>query len=154
MPPQAEAIVALQPLVDDPVVGPEALVRIGHIHFTMGDHPAALQALGRAQQREAAAAIRYLSFFSAGRVLEALGRPEDAMAQYAKALEAVPGAESATVALGSLEFVHDDREAAVSRLSQVFDRPLAAPDPGRLSGYGSYLHWPELRQALRAELPR
>ena len=153
-PPQAEAIVALQGLIDDPLAGPEALVRIGHIRVTMGEPAAALEALQRAQDREASAAIRYLSFFSAGRVLEMLGRPEDAMAQYAKALEVVPGAESATVALGSLQFVHDNRDSAVARLAGVFDRPVAAADPGRLAGYGSFIHWPELRQAMRAELPR
>jgi tetratricopeptide (TPR) repeat protein len=153
-PPQAEAVVALQPLVDDPVVGAEALVRIGLAHVTMGHHTAALDALERAQRREAGTAVRYLSFFSAGRVLEALGRPDDALAQYARALEIVPDAESATVALGSLQFVRDDRGAAVARLSQAFDRPAAAVDPGRMIGYGSFIHWPELRQALRAAIPR
>ena len=152
--PQREALVALQPLVDDPVVGAEALVRIAHVHLTMGQHPAALQALQRAQQREAGTAIRYLSFFSAGRVFEALGQPEDAIAQYTKALDVVPNAESATIAVASLQFVHDEREAAVTLLGQVFDHPVPAPDPGRLTGYGSFIHWPQLRQALRAELPR
>jgi tetratricopeptide (TPR) repeat protein len=120
----------------------------------MGDHPAALAALERAQQREAGVSIRYLSYFSAGRALEALGRPDDAMALYTRALQVVPGAESATVALGSLQFVHGDREAAIARLNQVFDRPGAAADPGRLIGYGSFIHWPELRQAMRAAIPR
>jgi tetratricopeptide (TPR) repeat protein len=153
-PPQAEAIIALQALVDDPQVGAEALVRIGHAHLTMDDHAAALAALERAQRRDADTAIRYLSFFSAGRVLEALGRTEDAMAQYAKALDIVPNAESATVAIGSLQFVRDDREAAIARLNQVFDRAAAGPDPGRLVGYGSFIHWPELLQAMRAAIPR
>jgi tetratricopeptide (TPR) repeat protein len=153
-PPQAEAVVALEPLVDDSEVGSEALVRIGHLQFTMGRHDAAFDALSRAQQREAGAAIRYLSFFSAGRVLEAQGRADEAMAQYAKALEIVPDAESATVALGSLQFVSGDREAAIARLNRVFDRTPAAADPGRLTGYGSFIHWPELRRAMRAAVPQ
>ena len=151
---QAAAIVELQPLVDDAVVGAEALVRIGHIHFTLAEYPEALSALERAQARDAAdPAIRYLAFFSAGRALEALNRPEEAMARYAKALEIVPGAESAALALATLQFVRDDRDAAVSRLDAIFNRPAAAPDPGRLVGYGSFLHWPALRDAMRAALP-
>jgi len=147
---QAAAIVELQPLVDDAVVGAEALVRIGHIHFTLAEYPEALSALERAQARDAAdPAIRYLAFFSAGRALEALNRPEEAMARYAKALEIVPGAESAALALATLQFVRDDRDAAVSRLDAIFNRPAAAPDPGRLVGYGSFLHWPALRDAMR-----
>jgi tetratricopeptide (TPR) repeat protein len=152
--PQREAIVALRPLIDDPVVGPEALVRIAHVYMTMEELPEALAELKQAQARQADRSIRYLSFFSAGRVLEALRRPDEAMAEYTKALEVIPGAESATVALGTLQFVHADREAAVSRLNTVFDRPGAAVDPGRLVGYGSYIHWNALRQAMRAELPR
>jgi tetratricopeptide (TPR) repeat protein len=151
--PQRETIVALQPLVDDPVVGAEALVRIGHVYVTMNQREEALAAFERAQGRDAATAIRYLAFFSAGRALEALDRPEEAMARYARALEIVPGAESATLALATLQFVRDDRDAAVSRLDAIFNRPSAGTDPGRLIGYGSFIHWPELRDAMRAALP-
>jgi len=77
--------------------------------LTLAEYPEALAALERAQARDAAdPAIRYLAFFSAGRALEALNRPEEAMARYAKALEIVPGAESAALALATLQFVRDD----------------------------------------------
>jgi len=49
--------------------------------------------------------------------------------------------------------VRDDRDAAVSRLDAIFNRPAAAADPGRLVGYGGFLHWPALRDAMRAALP-
>jgi tetratricopeptide (TPR) repeat protein len=149
-----EAIVSLQPLVDEATVGAEALVRIAQVQFASGEPDLALETLRRAQPREGPPAIRFLSFFSAGRALEALGRPKEAVEAYLRALEIVPGAESASIALASLEFVTGDREKAVSLFSQAFAKPITVADPGRVVGYGSFMHWPHLKQAMRAELPK
>jgi tetratricopeptide (TPR) repeat protein len=153
-PPQREAIISLTPLVEDPVVGAEALIRIGHIHMSMGDYASARDAFERAQHQASTQPIRYLAFFSAGRALEGLARPDEAMKRYAAALEVIPGAESASVALASLQFIHDDRESAVSLVRRTFSGTSVVTDPGRLVGYGSFMHWPELRAALRAALPQ
>ena len=153
-PPQREAITALQPLTEDAVVGAEALFRTGQIHFSMGEHAAALQAFEQAQPRATDPAIRYVAFFSAGRALEALKQPARAIEQYRKALDVMPNAESAAIALASLLFVRDDRESAVSLFDRTFPNQSAAADPGRLVGYGSFMHWPSLRAAMRAELGR
>ena len=48
------------------------------------------------------------------------------MRAYQRALEIVPDAESATVALTSLQFMRDDREAAVSAIDRVFNRQAGA----------------------------
>ena len=62
-------------------------------------------------------------------------------------------AESATVALTSLQFMRDDRDAAVSAIERVFGRKPVAADPGRLMGYGSFMRWPDLKAAMRKALP-
>ena len=153
-PPQLESIVALQALVDDRTVGAEALVRIGQVHLTVGDSAAALRSFDAADARVPDGAIRYLARFLAGRALEGLQRPQDAIVQYGRALDAWPGAESAAIALAALRFVSDDRGAAVTLLQEQFAAPPRGDDPGRLASYGMFVHWPALRAALRAELPR
>ena len=54
------------------------------------------------------------------------------MREYRKALEIVPDAESATIALASLQFMQDDRDAAVSLIDRVFNRAARPDDPGPL----------------------
>ena len=72
--------------------------------------------------------MKYLAYFNAGRALEGLQRVDDAMRAYQQALEIVPDAESATVALTSLQFMRDERDAAVSAINRVFNRK---PGPAR-----------------------
>ena len=48
--------------------------------------------------------------------------------QYGRALDAWPGAESATVALAALHFVSDDRGAAVALLQEQFATPPRGDD--------------------------
>jgi tetratricopeptide (TPR) repeat protein len=151
--PQLEAIVALEPLTLQPAVAAEAWVRTGLVHFTVNDHAAALRAFEAAQPIATEPAMKYLAHFNAGRSLEALGRPADAMREYRRALEVFPEAESATVLLTSLQFSRDDRDAALAQIERVFNRPPAATDPGRLIAYGSFVRWPELKAALRSALP-
>lgn len=152
--PQLEAIVTLEPLTAVPEVSPEAWLRIGLVHFSVGDFASALRAFASAQPIASGPAIKYLAHFNAARALERLARPEDAIREYRTALEIVPGAESAAVMLASVQFLQDDRDHAVLLIDRVFNRPPAPTDPGRLIGYGSFMHWPALKAALRKALPR
>jgi tetratricopeptide (TPR) repeat protein len=150
--PQMEALVTLEPLAAVPEVAAEAFVRIGLVHFSVDDFASALRAFESAQPIASEPAIKYLAHFNAARSLERLSRTKDAIAQYRKALDVVPDAESATVALASLQFAQDDRDDAVSLIDRVFDRANRPDDPGRLIGYGSFLRWPALKAAMRAAL--
>ena len=151
--PQLEAITALTPLTAIPTVAAEAWIRIGIVRFTVKDFAAALQAFETAQPLATESALAYLAYFHAGRSLEALGRTADAMRQHRRALEVVPSAESATIALGSLQFSGEDHDAAVALIDRVFSRLPAPTDPGRLTRYGSYLRWPALKAAMRLSIP-
>ena len=150
--PQMEAIVALEPLTKVPEVAAEANVRAGLVYFTVRDYPAALRAFEAAQPIAQEPAMKYLAHFNAGRALEAASRVDSAMDEYRRALEIVPDAESATVALTSLQFARDEREEAIERINRVFNKRPGDTDPGRLIGYGSFLRWPSLKQSLRTSL--
>jgi hypothetical protein len=49
----------------------------------------------------------------------------------------------------SLQFARDERDDAIAQIDRVFNKRPGAPDPGRLVGYGSFIHWFELRAAMR-----
>ncbi len=125
--PQLEALVTLEPLTSSPDVAAEAWVRIGLVHFSVDDFASALRAFESAQPIAAEPSIKYLAHFNAGRSLEGLSRPDDAVRAYRQALEVVPDAESATVALASLQFMQRR-----SRCRRVADRSrVQSLDPSR-----------------------
>ncbi len=145
-----EAIHALEALVDDPVIGPEVYVRIAQMEIVARDPEASLRAAERAQSGQSPA-VRYLALYLSARALEALNRPDEAIRKYQSALAIVPRADSATVGLATLQFVRDERESAIGLMHQTFDQSSVL-DPARLIGYGSFMHWTQLRDALRAQL--
>ena len=149
---QMEIITGLEPLKTQPSVAAEAWIRTGMVHLSTGRHASALAAFNAAEPMASEVAMKYLAYFEAGRALEGLQRPEEAMAKYSRALEIIPGAESATIALASLQFMRDERAAALQILDRVFARPSTMNDPGRMTGYGSYIRWPELKAAMRREV--
>ena len=113
---------------------------------------AALKAFETARPLAGTTPLKYLSHFLAARSLEALNRHDEAIAQYQFALDIVPLAESATVALASLQFLRSEHDASVALIDKTFAKTSTTTDPGRLTGYGFYLHWPEIKAAMRAEL--
>ena len=151
-PVQLEVITALAPLLAVPAVAADAWLRTGLVHVTVGDHVAALQAFEAARPLAATTALNYLSHFLAARSLELLNRHDQAIAEYQSALAIVPLAESATVALASLQFLRGEHDASVALIDKAFATTGTTTDPGRLTGYGFYLHWPEIKAAMRAEL--
>ncbi len=151
-PAQLEAIAAYEPLTAIPAIAAEAWIRTGLVHVTVSDHAAALKAFETARPLAETTSLKYLSHFLAARSLEMLNRQDDAIAEYTKALDIVPLAESATVALASLQFLRSERDASVALIDKTFARTGTAADPGRLTGYGFYLQWPEIKAAMRAEL--
>lgn len=153
-PAQLEAITAFEPLLAVPAVAAEAWLRTGLVHVTVGDHVAALTAFEKARPAAATTQLTYLSHFLAARSLEMLNRHDEAIAAYTNALDIVPSAESATVALASLQFLRGERDGSVALIDQAFAKTSTTTDPGRLTGYGFYLHWPEIKAAMRAELKR
>lgn len=153
-PAQLEALTALAPLLDIPAVAAEAHLRAGLIHVTVREHAPALRSFEAAQPIAATTALKYLSHFLAARSLEALNRADDAAVQYRRALDLIPQAESATIALASIQFARGEDDGPIAMLDKAFARPATPTDPGRLTGYGFFMHWPETKAAMRAELAK
>ena len=152
--PQLEAIASFEPLTRVPEVAAESWIRIGLIDVTVADHAAALKAFETALPLARTPQLKYLAHFLAGRSHEVLQQPDEAIAQYRRALDAVPSAESATIALASLQFLRGDSEPSIAMIEKRFAATDPSADPGRLMGYGAYLHWPEIKAAMRAELKK
>ena len=152
--PQLEAIPAFEPLTRVPEVAAEAWIRTGLIDVTVADHTAALKAFETALPLARTPQLTYLAHFLAGRSHEVLQQPEEAIAQYRRALDVVPSAESATIALSSLLFLRGDAEPSIAMIDKRFAATDSSTDPGRLVGYGAYLHWSEIKAAMRAELEK
>lgn len=153
-PPQLDALMGLEPLQAIPAVASEAFIRAGLVHVTLRDHAAALKAFAAARPGASTTQVKYLSHFLAGRSLEALNRQDDAAAEYRAALALVPLAESATVALAGLHFMRGDNDDAVKLVDDAFAKTSTTTDPGRLTGYGAFLYWPEIKAAMRAEIKK
>lgn len=150
--PQGEAITAYEQLLAITGVAAEAQIRMGLVHTSMANHAAALRAFEAAQPVASDRELKYLSHFLAGRSLEALQRPDEAVTQYQSALAVEPSAESAAIALAAVQFSHHERDAAVTLIDKTFAAPRPSTDPGRLTGYGFYLRWPAIKAAMREEL--
>ena len=136
-------------LVDVPGVGAEARLRRGILHF----HRAELELSLKDVQQAAVSAgddpfVGYLGELYTGLVFEALARPADAIDAYRRALEHVPGAKSAVVALSSSLFLAGRRNEAAA----LMERALAAGmrgDPWIEFSFGDYRFWPRYRAQLR-----
>ena len=150
--PQLDAVVALEPLTKIPAVAAEAWVRTGIMQFVIGDFAAALKSFEAAQPVATETSMKYLAHFYAGRALEASSRTDSAIDEYRRALEIVPDAESATVAMTSLQFARDERDDAIAQINRVFNKRPGPPDPGRLVGYGSFIRFDKLKHDLRTSV--
>lgn len=128
----------------------DALVRGGVIEFRLGRDEAALAKLTSVDAATDDAALRYLSRFFQGKVLEHLVRPGDAESKYRSALEIEPRAGSASISLGTLLFLGSDRGEASRMIQDTLSG--IAPDPWREYAWGDWRLWPALIARLREEL--
>lgn len=142
----------LRTLVADPVVGMEARLRYAHLAFVAGDYNRAV-AVAESVFSSANDDERYLARFISGQSQQALGRLDGAMREFELALEARPGAQSATLALAALRLQHGSAEAAYALLDGAPQR-RNEDDPWRLFPYGEFAKLPHLMAAMRVEIMR
>jgi hypothetical protein len=149
-----KAIARLRDLLPDPVVGAEAALRMGHLQLTNLELGDALESFQAALRPGATPYVAYLAHFLTGRTYERAERLDSAEQAYARALEAIPLAQSATLARSALltRAGRTDEAAALASAS-FLARPRPA-DPWRLFPRGDYYRWPDTLAALRTELRR
>jgi tetratricopeptide (TPR) repeat protein len=149
-----KAIERLKELAGDPVVGAEAALRIGHLQLSNLKLSEALESFQSALRPDTTPYVAYLAHFLTGRTFERVERPDSAEQAYARALEAVPLAQSAMLARSALLTRAGRTDEAAALAAASFGARPRPTDPWRLFPRGDYYRWPETIAALRAELRR
>ena len=148
-----DAATLLTSLVDDPVVGPEARLRLGYLYWALQRDEAAQDALAKAAEQARDADVRYLAQFVLGWTAIARGDSAAAIPRLEAALAARPASQSAALALASLELQRGDAGKAHDLARGSFDQRRADVVPWRLFLYGHHPHLPariaDLRRAVK-----
>jgi tetratricopeptide (TPR) repeat protein len=146
------AHVMLTALVDEPLVGPEARLRLGYLYWAQRRDEMARDELTRAAERTGDADVRYLAQFLLGWIAIKRGDSAGAIPRLEAALAARPASQSAALALASLELQRGDADKAHAIAQASLDR-RSDVDPWRLFLYGNHPRWParlaDLRRAVK-----
>jgi hypothetical protein len=132
-------------------VGAEATLRLGAIALRRGDVEGARSEFAKVERMTRDPWLLYLARFLTGRAAHERRRPADAEAAYRQALRAMPGAQSASVALAALLF-QDGRRADASAVTDAMLESTNRTDPWRAYADADDRFWPELIGRVRMEI--
>ena len=135
---------------NDPVVGAEARLRLGYLHWAHGNTAAAKSALTDAVSQARDVETRYLANFVLGWTASIAGESTEAISALEAALAARPGSQSASLVLSALELQRGDAAKADAIARASLDKPDI--DPWRFFLYGHHPRLPALVAALRREV--
>jgi tetratricopeptide (TPR) repeat protein len=148
-----DAVSLLTRLVDDPLVGAEARLRLGYVYWATERDEMAQDALAKAAAQAGDADVRYLAQFLLGWIAIARGDSAAAIPPLEAALATRPGSQSAALALASLELQRGDAGKAHDLARTTLDERRTDVDPWRLFLYGHHPQWSarvaELRRAVK-----
>jgi tetratricopeptide (TPR) repeat protein len=136
-------------LIDDPVVGAEARMRLGYLYWRSGQYEEAITAERVAAEATTDVSLRYNAYFVAARAAQAAGDLTQAEVWYLKALDTRPASQSATLGLAALLFLRGDAGPAYDAIERSRVERPKDDDPWRLFLYGEYPRLPELIGQLR-----
>ena len=151
---QDDAMQAYGALYNDPVVGGEAMMRMGVMLVRMGRREDALKHFDRAESLTRDRYVIYLVKYFRGRIAESQRRNDDALEAYRAAVAAWPRAQSATLALASLLFQNGRRAEAQGLAASILEANEQPIDPWREYVHADNRFWPQLIGRLRAEINR
>ena len=140
----------LDALASDELVGGEARVRLGYLHWVRGDDKEALAVANAAADSAKDPDVRYVANFLAAQVAQASGDLGAAEARYRAALGVRPYSQSATLALAALLYQRGEAREAYDIVAASRANLPRDDDPWRLFLYGDF---PKL-QGLVTELRR
>ncbi|HUL72728.1 MAG TPA: hypothetical protein VLT86_06475 [Vicinamibacterales bacterium] len=146
------AVNLLEALVDDPVVGVEARLRLGYLHWALSNDAAAQAELTRAAHDAKDADLRFLAEFLLGWTATLRGDRDDAMPHLEAALVARPDSQSAAVALAALTLQRGDAARAYEIAQSSLDERPTDSDPWRLFLYAHHPRLPALVADLRKQV--
>jgi hypothetical protein len=146
-------VASLERLTKDAEVGPDALIEFAYLKISEREPEAARRLAQQAGSQSAETWIRYLSHFIVAVSHEFQGHYQDAVREYSAALNAVPHAQSASIALAQLLLRDNQGKPAMDLLNRSLTERPDGDDPWRLFAYGGYIRWPTLiadvRKAIR-----
>src|SRR5207248_9311974 len=116
---------------------------LGQVEGQRGDSAAALKRFESAIEIDP---HRPKAHFAQGRVLESIGRTEEAMAAYFRALEFDPNHAEVGLRIAAIQLARDQPDQALSRLDQVVE---LARDDGEACELRGLAHW-KLRHLAEA----
>jgi tetratricopeptide (TPR) repeat protein len=136
-------------LAADPAVRGDALVQLSYLEFSDRRCDAAIRLAREAIDATPDTGIRYVAHFIQGTCHAMGNKAAEAVADYVAALKAVPGGQSASIALALLLAQDSQFEEAFDLVDRsVTERP-DGDDPWRLFSYGGYHRFPSLLADLR-----
>lgn len=150
----SETVARLQDAAAVPSLAAEARIRLAFLHLEDNRFETAIEDLNFADARPLDTDLRYLSALFRAWTSVRQRKPDEAIASFRRALEAVPDAQTAALALGSALYLRGDRdEAAAVVESALAATSVALPervrDPWLMYGYGDFRLWPQRIAALR-----
>jgi len=147
-----QAATMLAALVDDPVVGVEACIRLGYLQWAVADDESARAVLTRAAADAKETDDRYLAEFLLGWIAMQAGDAAAAIRHLDAALAARPDSQSAAVALAALTLQQGDATRAYDIAQSSLDKRPTDVDPWRLILYGHHPRLPSLIAQLRKQV--
>ncbi len=149
---QAESI--YRTLLDDPVVGADAHLRLGFLRFLRGDESGARRLLAEADRRSTDADARYCARLLTAWAWQVEKRHDEALAAYRAALDLAPNAHSAAVPM-AFALQTDGRLAEAEALLHAALIAVPRPrDPLVTFDRSDGRTFPERLRALKATLRR
>jgi tetratricopeptide (TPR) repeat protein len=146
-----DAVKAFGDLARDPVVGPEARVRLGSLQVRMGRHADAVSTLTQAERDTRDPHLVYLANYLRGEAHRLAGQATEAASAYRRALATIPRAQSASLALAGVLFLNDRRAEAAELTEAAVAVPMPI-DPWRIYGRADDRLWSRLITQLRGAL--
>jgi tetratricopeptide (TPR) repeat protein len=149
-----DAQLVFESLQSDDVVGAEATMRLGVLRYRENATDEALKLFDKVEDATRDRYVIYLARYFRGQALERKSLLPDAERAYRSALDTIPGAQSAAMALSHLLFTrgaHQDAAALVNASLAMQPQPA---DPWRGWADADDRFWPELIARLRAEIKK
>ena len=138
-------------LASEPPVAAEAHIRAALVSYRIANNDAAIGHLSQVQKLTEEPFLVHLSRLIEGIVREREGRDDEAVTAYRAALQAVPGAQTATTMLVARLMKLGRVSEAAQVADSFFEGGPPVVDPWRLYRLGDFRSWPSLMTRLRAE---
>jgi tetratricopeptide (TPR) repeat protein len=146
---ESEVLNRYEQAIKFPETETEARIRAARYLHGLGQSDRALTMVEGIRGVPSDLEIRYFAHLVRGQVLRTMGRLDDAATAFRAALTAWPGAQSAQVALMTLQAHRGNRDEAATLAEAVQTAPVDQYDPWWMYWLGDYRVYPAISARLR-----